>query len=169
MLLITIFVDRFYELEEKLFENEHDNYKICNKDKNGNLNELSKNLIRELFESFKEPLLVGALEKNRYKIKIQNYDVYLIITNKSILVNNREFSNLYLCNDSNSVCQKLSTLINKEQNFTIIFDNSSYIYTNRELFLNLRTLALNLTSPFASISISLSASIKVSKKVLTLK
>ena len=125
-----------YELEEKLFENEHDNYKICNKDKNGNLNELSKNLIRELFESFKEPLLVGALEKNRYKIKIQNYDVYLTVTNKSILVNNREFSNLYLCNDSNSVCQKLSTLINKEQNFTIIFDNSSYIYTNRELFLN---------------------------------
>lgn len=125
-----------YSLEEKLFENEHDNYKICKKDIDGNLIEIPKETIKEFFELFSEPLLIGALKNKRYKIKMQTYNVYLKVTNKSILLYNREFSNLYLCNDNNTLSQKLSTLINKEQNFTIVFDNSSYIYTNRELFLN---------------------------------
>lgn len=125
-----------YTLEEKLFENEHDNYKICKKGIDGNLIEIPKKTIKEFFELFNEPLLIGTLKNKRYEIKMQIYNVYLKITNKSFLLYNKEFSNIYLCNNNLTTSQKLSTIINKEQNFTIIFNNSSYIYTNRELFLN---------------------------------
>lgn len=126
-----------YSLEEKLFENEHENFKICKKNKQGDLIEVSTEEIKKLFELLNEPLLIGTFKSEKYKIRIKEYDIYLKVTSKSILVQNKELSSLYLCNDSNkAISQKLNSIINKEQKFTIVFNNSSYIYTNRELFLN---------------------------------
>ncbi len=126
-----------HDIEAKIFENENDNFKIRSKDKNGTFCDIDETIIRKLFDTFRESLLIAKLDnKRKYKINVNDYNAYLTITTKNILIIIRELNDYYLYNSDTGEHQRIRNLINQEQNFTIIFNDSNYIYTTKELFFN---------------------------------
>lgn len=124
-----------YRLEDQIFNNDLENLKISKKKKDGTFVDLEESELKEIFEEFREPLLIKNRRKlSRFVAETKNNECRLEITTKSILIRIPKLNNCYILYDDNSVKESVAKFFNSLQNYTITFSDPNYIYTKKELF-----------------------------------
>jgi len=123
-------------LEEILFENEEDDFIICEKNNSGDFVQIGSDEIKHILNIYSEPMLIKSIKntKHKYNIESEAFTTTLRVSTRSILLYSSKFKKLYL---HDVACEKylnLNTFLNQLQEYTIVFNNCSFIYTKKELF-----------------------------------
>lgn len=125
----TAILLNLYNLEELIFNNQQNNYKI-GKEANNSIKFVDNTILKNLFFELKKPF---NLEK-KLIINTNNYECSINKLKKSYSIIIKELNGYKIYDNQNQVFHSVYNFINSKQDFVIVFNNTSYIYTKKQLF-----------------------------------
>ncbi|RLA83539.1 MAG: hypothetical protein DRG78_04050 [Epsilonproteobacteria bacterium] len=123
-------------LEHIISESTDDNIGLFIKSADGNFTEMPLSNRKKLFSQFRKSLVIDYDSKSKgYKVHTEDYSILISILIDKLRISIPELKKCYLYSIENGPIRSLESFINKEQNFTVVFDHIEYIYTLKQLFL----------------------------------
>lgn len=121
-----------YKLEDLILNNQQSIYKI-GIEKNNTIDFVDKTLLKNLFSELKKPLDLKK-DASKFTASSDNYKCNINILKKSYSLEITDLKGHKIYDNNNQIFNSVYQYINSQQDFTIVFNNPSYIYTKKQLF-----------------------------------